>query len=78
VTVDGLYATDDPDAAETVAAVIESIGLRPVNAGGLVRARELESLAFLNIQLQLRNGGAWDTAVTLVAPPAKATEPKAA
>ena len=78
VTVDGLYATDDADAGETVAEVIESIGLRPVNAGGLARARELESLAFLNIQLQLRNGGSWDTAVTLVAPPAKATEPAAA
>jgi len=78
VTVDGLYATDDPVAAETVAEVIESIGLRPVNAGGLARARELEALAFLNIQLQLRNGGSWDTAVTLVAPPAKATEAKAA
>jgi len=78
VTVDGLYATDDPVAAETVAEVIESIGLRPVNAGGLARARELEALAFLNIQLQLRNGGSWDTAVTLVAPPAKTTEAKAA
>lgn len=78
VTVDGLYATDDAEAAETVAEVIESIGLRPVNAGGLARARELELLAFLNIQLQLRNGGSWDTAVTLVAPPSKATEPVAA
>jgi NADPH-dependent F420 reductase len=78
VTVDGLYATDDASAAETVAQVIESIGLRPVNAGGLARARELEALAFLNIQLQLRNGGTWDTAVALVAPPAKATELKAA
>jgi predicted dinucleotide-binding enzyme len=78
VTVDGLFATDDPEAAETVADLIESIGLRPVNAGALARARELEALAFLNIQLQLRNGGSWDTAVTLVAPPARATEPKAA
>jgi NADPH-dependent F420 reductase len=78
VTVDGLYATDDPEAAETVAEVIGSIGLRPVNAGALARSRELEALAFLNIQLQLRNGGSWDTAVTLVAPPAKATEAAAA
>jgi NADPH-dependent F420 reductase len=78
VTVDGFYATDDAEAGRAVANVIESIGLRPVNAGGLARARELEALAFLNIQLQLRNGGSWDTAVTLVAPPAEATEPKAA
>jgi NADPH-dependent F420 reductase len=74
VTVDGLYATDDAQAAGTVAEVIESMGLRPVNAGGLKRARELEAIAFLNIQLQLANGGTWDTAVTLVAPPAKSTE----
>jgi NADPH-dependent F420 reductase len=74
VTLDGLYATDDAEARETIAAILASVGLRPVNAGGLARARELEALAFLNIRLQMQGGGTWDTAYALVSPPAAATE----
>jgi NADPH-dependent F420 reductase len=71
-TVDGLLAGDDEAAKETVAELARSIGLRPVDAGPLASARELEGLAWLNIGLQLRNGGAWDTVVALVNPPEKA------
>ena len=74
VTVDALYATDDERARAEVASLIESIGFRPVAVGPLARAAELESLAFLNIQLQMVTGGDWDTAVTLVSPPPAATE----
>ena len=68
-TVDALIAADDEGAAETVEALASSIGFRPVNVGPLAAARELESLAFLNIRLQLIAGGAWQTSVVLVAPP---------
>jgi NADPH-dependent F420 reductase len=68
-TLDALYATDDEAAADTVAALAGSIGFRPVRVGPLAAARELESLAWLNIRLQLLNGGAWQTAYVLVSPP---------
>ena len=68
-TVDALIAADDDGAAEAVEALASSIGFRPVRVGPLAAARELESLAFLNIRLQLIAGGAWQTSVVLVAPP---------
>ena len=68
-TVDALIAADDEGAAQTVEALASSIGFRPVTVGPLAAARELESLAFLNIRLQLIAGGAWQTSVVLVAPP---------
>jgi NADPH-dependent F420 reductase len=70
--VDGLLAGDDESAKETVAELERSIGLRPVDAGPLASARELEGLAWLNIGLQLRNSGTWNTVVALVNPPEKA------
>lgn len=74
-TLDALYATDDDTAAATVAELAGEAGLRPVRVGPLVAARELESLAWLNIRLQLRNGGAWQTAYVLVSPPEAALAP---
>ena len=68
-TVDALIAADDEGAAQAVEALASSIGFRPVTVGPLAAARELESLAFLNIRLQLIAGGAWQTSVVLVAPP---------
>lgn len=67
--VDALYATDDEAAGTTIAALASSIGFRPVNVGPLAAARELEAMAWLNIRLQMINGGAWQTAFVLVAPP---------
>jgi len=67
--VDGLYATDDDAAATKVATLIASIGLRPVRVGGLIAARELEALAWLNITLQMRTGGDWRSAYRLVGAP---------
>lgn len=71
-TVDALFAGDDATAKATVAALIRSIGLRPVDAGSLAGARELEALAWLNISLQLRTGGSWKSSFVLVGAPDKA------
>ena len=68
-TVDALYAGDDRDAKSTVAALAKEIALRPVDAGSLVGARELEALAWLNISLQLRTGGNWTSTFVLVGAP---------
>jgi predicted dinucleotide-binding enzyme len=43
------FAADTARAKQTVRALIESIGFRPVDAGGLKNARYLEPLAGLNI-----------------------------
>ncbi len=75
--LDALFATDDEDARERVAALLTDMGFRPVWVGGLARARELESLAFLNIVVQAANGGYWNTAYTLIAPPAATLEHRA-
>jgi len=70
-TVDGLLAGDDAEAKATVAELERSIGLRPVDAGTLADARTLEAMAWLNISLQLRAGGSWNTAFVLVNAPEK-------
>ena len=71
--VDAYFATDDDAARATIAEVLDSIGFRPVDAGALARARELEALAFLNIQLQMRHGGDWRSAFVLAGAPQAAT-----
>lgn len=76
VTLDAFIAADDADAKSSVIALAESIGLNPVDVGPLVRARQLESLAFLNIALQIANNGAWRSGWKLVGAPA--TVPAAA
>lgn len=78
VMVDALYATDDGEAKTTIADVLRSLGFRPVYVGPLARARELEAIAFLNIQLQMQAQGDWRTAVTLVGAPPAATAPGSA
>lgn len=71
-TPDGLLAGDDDAAKHTVAELEKSIGLRPVDAGTLAEASTLEALAWLNIGLQLRNGGRWNSAFVIVNPPEQA------
>lgn len=69
VKLDGFVAGDYPDAKATVLELVRSIGLNPVDVGPLVRARQLESLAFLNIALQVANNGGWQSGWKLVAAP---------
>lgn len=78
--LDALYATDDPAAGQSVAALIASIGFRPVNAGGLSTARQMEAMAGLNIQLQIATEGDWRSTFVLVGAPEAAIGdlPKAA
>ena len=70
--VDGYVAGDDAAAKAVVLRLAESIGLRPLDVGGLVMARTLEAMAWLNISLQLQNGWVWQTGWRLVGPTAKA------
>jgi NADPH-dependent F420 reductase len=64
--LDGFVAGDDPDAKRKVMDVIDSLGLRPIDAGELASARVLEGMALLNIKLQIANGWAWRSAWKLV------------
>lgn len=66
--LDALVAGDDAQAKSTVAALVESLGFRPVDAGRLRMARTIEELAFLNISLNASNGWTWQSAFTLVGP----------
>jgi 8-hydroxy-5-deazaflavin:NADPH oxidoreductase len=76
--VDALYATSDDLARHVVAELIESAGFRPVDAGSLEAASQLEALAFLNIQMQMRFGGDWRSAFVIVGAPEAATAVPAA
>lgn len=69
IQLDGYVAADDAAAKATVASLIESIGLRPVDVGPLARARQLEGLAFLNITLNVAHGGSWQSGWKLVGAP---------
>jgi hypothetical protein len=69
-TLDGFVAGDDPAAKATVLGLVESIGLKPIDAGPLTAARHLESLAWLNIALNNQPGWSWNTGWKLVGAPA--------
>ena len=68
--LDGFVAGDDADAKAKVIALVESIGLNPVDVGPLARAQQLEQLAFLNIALNATTNGSWTSGWKLVGAPA--------
>lgn len=70
VQLDGYVAGDDSAAKATVLALVASIGFNPVDVGPLSRSRQLEGLAFLNITLNIANGGSWQSGWKLVGAPA--------
>ena len=72
VQLDGFVAGDDAEAKAVVLELVRSIGLRPVDVGPLVRARQLEGLAFLNMALNIDNQGSWQSGWKLVGAPAAA------
>jgi hypothetical protein len=72
-TVDALFATDGEEARKKVAELIDSIGLRPVDAGPLEAARQMESLAWLNMRIQMRYGGDWRSTFVLLGAPVGST-----
>lgn len=54
-----LVAGDDADAKAQVTDVVTAGGLRAIDAGDLVRARELEAIGFLQIKLAAGEKVAW-------------------
>ncbi len=67
--LDGYVAGDDPGAKAKVLELVRAVGLRPIDVGPLVRARQLEGLAFLNMALNIVNDGAWQSGWKLVGAP---------
>jgi NADPH-dependent F420 reductase len=65
---DAFVAANDEDAKARVLELARSMGFRPIDCGPLSMARHLESLAFLNIALQMRHGWPWQAAWKLVGP----------
>jgi 8-hydroxy-5-deazaflavin:NADPH oxidoreductase len=65
--LDVFIAGDDEGAKGTVSQLAESGGLRPVDAGPLVRARELEALGYLHMALQQGLGTGFGSTVKVLA-----------
>ena len=62
-----LIAGDDVDAKALLAGIVTDGGLRAIDAGGLSRARELESLGFLQITLAADEKVSWTGGLGVVA-----------
>ena len=73
IAADGYVASDDEAAKQMVLDAVESVGLRPVDAGALAAARTLEGMAWLNISRNMA-GGTWQDAFVLVGPETTADE----
>ena len=61
--LDAFIAADDPEAKARVFAFIESLGLRPLDVGGLNMAQTLEALGLMMIGLAKNGAGTWDIAM---------------
>jgi 8-hydroxy-5-deazaflavin:NADPH oxidoreductase len=68
IQLDGFVAGDDERAKRTVLALVDSLGFRPIDAGPLAMARALEGMALLNINLNTRDGWAWQSGWKLLGP----------
>ncbi len=66
--LDVFMAGDDEEAKKVVAKLVEDGGLVAVDAGPLLRARELEALGLLGITLQMKHNLGFSTAWKLVRP----------
>jgi NADPH-dependent F420 reductase len=70
VKLDGYVAGDDEEAKAAALDFVESIGLRPIDAGPLSMARALEAMATLIIFLQIRDSGSWQSGWKILDPTA--------
>jgi predicted dinucleotide-binding enzyme len=61
-----LVAGDDADAKAQVIGLVESGGLRALDAGSLSRARELEAVGFLQITLAAAERIGWTGGLAVV------------
>ena len=64
--LDVFVAGDDAHAKEIVSQLIKSTGLRPLDVGGLSRARQLEGLHLINISLQSKLEKPWMNGIKFV------------
>ncbi len=62
-----LIAGDDTTAKDTLAGLVEAGGLRAIDAGSLRRARELESLGFLQLTLAIGEKLPWTGGFAVIA-----------
>ena len=63
--LDVFFAGDDEHAKARVSAFIESLGLRPLDVGGLHMASTLEALGLMMIGLAKNGAGTWDIALNV-------------
>jgi predicted dinucleotide-binding enzyme len=63
--LDAFIAADDAEAKARVSTLLESLGLRPLDVGGLHMARTLEALGLMMIGLAKNGAGTWDFAINL-------------
>jgi predicted dinucleotide-binding enzyme len=61
--LDAFIAADDPKAKARVSTFLESLGLRPLDVGGLQMAQTLEALGLLMIGLAKNGAGTWNIAM---------------
>lgn len=64
--LDVLIASDDASAKALLTDLVQSGGLRAVDAGPLRRARQLEAIGFMHITLQGALGTNWGSAVKFI------------
>ncbi len=64
--LDVLIASDADDAKQTVSRIVSDAGLRPIDAGPLRRARELEALGYLHMVVQQPLGTGFSSAVKIL------------
>jgi predicted dinucleotide-binding enzyme len=65
--LDVLIASDDDAAKQTVSRLVSDAGLRPIDAGPLRRARELEALGYLHMAIQQPLGTNFGSTVKVLA-----------
>jgi predicted dinucleotide-binding enzyme len=61
--LDAFIAADDAEAKVRVSTFLESLGLRPLDVGGLHMAQTLEALGLMMIGLAKNGAGSWDIAM---------------
>jgi predicted dinucleotide-binding enzyme len=64
--LDVFAAGDDREAKEKVMRLVSDGGMRPIDAGRLARARELEATALLHMEIQGSLGGRYTTAIKVL------------
>lgn len=63
--LDAFIAADDAHAKASVLTLLESLGLRPLDVGGLPMAQTLEWLGLMMIGLAKNGAGTWDIAMNV-------------